>query len=56
MTTIFIRSFSFLDSLVLATRSLHEQEKGSDCPFSSLVVAGATGKHLLLKIKEILIL
>ena len=35
-----------LDSLVLATRRLHEQEKGRDSPFSSPVVAGATGGHV----------
>ena len=32
-----------LDSLVLANRRLHEQEKGRDSPFTSPVVAGATG-------------
>ena len=38
-----------LDSLVSATRHLHEQEKGKDSPFSSPVVAGATGHVQLVE-------
>lgn len=31
------------DTLVSATKLLHEEEKGKDCHFTSLVAAGATG-------------